>query len=266
MTCIRSSSTSTSTTRGPTGRASSFAGTAPWSRTPAPVRLVKHLLDPCIDLKEQILGDDLHLRVLSTQASIWDFVVAQGSVDLAASHIWVGLKNSDDQGTNFDIQVELLKNGTPIASGIQRCVTGVTRNASLAKEVVFPWDASPTESVASGDVLALRVSTRIGTNPNGTKCGPSGHNNAVGLRLYYDASSRASRFGATISPDPSVDLYLHSNGNACGNAESTGVTTRTLTSTAPTGASTKCKDSTSVNFAGGNPFRVIGIWSRAPLL
>ena len=34
------------------------------------------LPDPCIDLKEQILGDDLHLRVLSTHASIWDFVVA----------------------------------------------------------------------------------------------------------------------------------------------------------------------------------------------
>ena len=159
-----------------------------------------------------------------------------------------------------------MKNGTPIASGLQRCVTGVTRNASLAKEVTVSWDASPTGSLAPGDVLALRVSTRIGTNPNGTKCGPAGHNSAVGLRLYYDASSRASRVGAVISPDPGVDLYLHSNGNACGNAESTGVTTRTLNSTAPIGASAKCKDSTSISFAGGNPFKMIGIWSRAPLL
>ena len=50
----------------------------------------------------------------------------------------------------------------------------------------------PPPPFATGDVLSLRVSTRIGTNPDGTKCaGPGGsHNNALGLRLYYDAASR----------------------------------------------------------------------------
>jgi hypothetical protein len=115
----------------------------------------------------------------------------------------------------------------------------------------------------------LRVSTRIGTNPDGSKCaGPGGsHNSAVGLRLYYDSASRASRFDATIAPNPSEDLYLHSNGGPCpnGDGQSPGVTARTLDTTAPSAASAKCKDSGVVNFAGGNPFSAIGTWSLAPL-
>ena len=53
--------------------------------------------------------------------------------DLSPAKLWVGLKNSDDQGTQFDIKVEVLKNGTPVASGLQRCMTGVTRNPSLGE-------------------------------------------------------------------------------------------------------------------------------------
>ena len=96
--------------------------------------------------------------------------------------------------------VELLKNGSPVASGLQRCVTGLTRNPTQAKEAVVTWDAFPPPSVGSGDVLALRVSTRIGTTPAGAKCaGPGGsHNNARGMRLYYDSANRSSRFDATI--------------------------------------------------------------------
>jgi hypothetical protein len=40
----------------------------------------------------------------------------------------LGLKNSDDQGTHLDVKVELLKNGYPVASGLQHCVSGLTRN------------------------------------------------------------------------------------------------------------------------------------------
>ena len=54
-----------------------------------------------------------------------------GGLLTAASpaHLWIGLKNGDDQGTQFDLKVELSKNGTVVASGLQRCITGVTRNA-----------------------------------------------------------------------------------------------------------------------------------------
>ena len=145
---------------------------------------------------------------------------------LADAHLWVGLKNKSDSSTNFDIRVELLNNGAPVvgASGLVRC-------ASFAKdlsprEVVVPWAAFVPPTVHVGDVLALRVSTRIGTNPNNSKCGGSSH--ADGLRVSYDATSRASRFGATITPNPAVPLYLHSDGTGC-----TG-TALTLSEAAPT--------------------------------
>ena len=125
-------------------------------------------------------------------------------------------------GTQFDLKVELLKNGTAVASGLERCITGVTRNPLKATEAVVPFDAFPQVFFTTGDTLALRVSTRVGTNADDTKCsGPGGsHNNAVGLRLYYDSASRDSRFDATISPEPNEDLFLHSDGNPCNNAPS----------------------------------------------
>jgi len=49
------------------------------------------------------------------------------------------------------------------------------------------------------------------------------------------------------------------------NAESTGVTHRDLSMDDPTALSAKCKDSTSINFAGGNLFKVIGTWYMAAL-
>jgi hypothetical protein len=185
---------------------------------------------------------------------------------LSPAHLFIGLKNSDDQGTQFDVKTEVLKNGTAVASGLERCVTGVTRNPLKASEAVVAFDAFPDVFFTTGDVLALRVSTRVGTNPDDTKCsGPGGsHNNAVGLRLYYDSGSRDSRFDAAISPEPNEDLFLHSDGNSCNNAPSSGVTTRFLDGSAPIAASAKCKDSGGINFAKGNPFSEIGTWSLAP--
>jgi hypothetical protein len=121
---------------------------------------------------------------------------------LSDFHGWAGLKNSDDQGTQFDVRVEVYKNGVLVASGITRCITGVTRNPNLAREVTVVFDSFVPVPLAPGDVLSLRVLTRIGTNPDDSKCsGPGGsHSNAVGLRLYFDAVSRPSRFDATFAP------------------------------------------------------------------
>jgi hypothetical protein len=187
--------------------------------------------------------------------------------DLSPAKVWVGLKNSGDQGTQFDVRAEILKNGTAVAEGLQRCLTGVTRNPNLAKETNIPFTPFGPVTFGAGDVLSVRFSTRIGTNPDNTKCaGPGGsHNNAVGLRLYYDSTSRQSHFDATIAPNSNQDYYLHSDGNPCANAESTGVTTRFLDTNPPVAASAKCKDSLGVNFAGGNPFSTIGTWSLPPL-
>ncbi len=187
---------------------------------------------------------------------------------LSPVHAWVGLKNNDDQGTRFDLQAELLQNGNVVARGLTRCVNGVTRNPSLATEVVVNWDPFGPVAVGPTDTFALRISTRIGTNPDETKCvpGPGGsHNSAVGLRVYYDATSRPSRFDTTVGLAASVDEYLHSNGSACTSAPSVGATNLYFDGLAPTTATAaKCKDSGTVNFAGGNPWKVIGSWNGTP--
>lgn len=178
--------------------------------------------------------------------------------------MWLGLKSSDDQGTQFDVKVELLKNGSPVASGLRYCVTGLTRNPRLAMGIRVAWDDFNPVPLAPTDVLALKVSTRIGTNPDDTKCvpGPATHTSARGLRLYYAAASRPAGFDATLAPGSNHPLYLDSNGTACpaGGSESANVTDRTLTGTAPNALDAKCKDSSDIKFAGGNLFKEVGTW------
>ncbi|MGH6690093.1 MAG: beta-propeller fold lactonase family protein, partial [Gammaproteobacteria bacterium] len=50
--------------------------------------------------------------------------------------VWLGLRNSDDIGTRFDLRAELVRDGMVVASGETFCITGVTRNPGLAQEVV----------------------------------------------------------------------------------------------------------------------------------
>lgn len=162
---------------------------------------------------------------------------------------WLGLKNSDDQGTSFDVRAELYLNGALVAAGETLCVPDLTRDASQAKEVPIPIDAGNGVSVPSGAVLSLKLSTRIGTNPDGTKC--PGHSNAVGIRLYYDAVSRASGFRGDLTPGSAPAFFLHATGS-----------TLLFNETAPTGATALTRDSASVKFSGGNVWKEIGTWSR----
>ena len=116
---------------------------------------------------------------------------------LGATQVWLGLKNSDDIGTNFDLRVEAYKNRTQVAAGQTLCIQGVTRNADLAKGVTVAFPAlTATTFDGVADVLSLKVLTRIGTTAAGAACG--GHTNAVGLRLYFDAVSRNAQFAATF--------------------------------------------------------------------
>ncbi|MGH7165241.1 MAG: hypothetical protein ACREIS_06930, partial [Nitrospiraceae bacterium] len=121
---------------------------------------------------------------------------------LSDLHVWIGLRNSDDQGTNFDLLGEVYKNGALVSSSLTRCVTGVTLNANQAKEVTAGFAPFPAVAFnGTSDQLSLKVWTRIGTNADNSKC--AGHNNAVGLRVYFDSPTRSARFGTTIgAPNP----------------------------------------------------------------
>ena len=83
--------------------------------------------------------------------------------------------------------------------------------------------------------MTLKVLSRVGINADDTRCTGAGasHTGASGLRLYYDSTSRPSGFDATINPNPPANLFLHSDGTACGRDgdSSAGVTTKTCDDT-----------------------------------
>ncbi|HSK28937.1 MAG TPA: hypothetical protein VLA17_03155, partial [Candidatus Limnocylindria bacterium] len=47
---------------------------------------------------------------------------------LGELRVWVGLKNSGDQGTHFDLKAEVRRNGIVMASGETTRISGVTHN------------------------------------------------------------------------------------------------------------------------------------------
>jgi hypothetical protein len=176
------------------------------------------------------------------------FMTVYPTIDNEA-RVWVGLKNSDDQGARFDLAAKILVNGTQVAEGTTLCVGEITRNPAKALDVSIPFGPASSESIGSGDTMTLKLLTRVGTNLDGTKC--LGHNNAVGLRLYYDAVTRPSRL-APMSPGAGgTDLFLHAIGSQF-----------FLDDVAPGRAQPQSRDSGPVSFAGGNSWVEIGVWSR----
>jgi len=109
---------------------------------------------------------------------------------------FVGLKNSDDQGTKFDLLAEVLVDGATVSSGEVHCISGVTKNPARAKEVTVAL-SNLNDRIFIDQTIGLRVSARIGTPAStGGRC--AGHVAGGGLRLYYDAANRDSRFDAGL--------------------------------------------------------------------
>ena len=128
----------------------------------------------------------------------WTIAPTGTLTELNDLHVWLGLKNSDDSGTRFDLRAEVYRNGQLlITAGELYCIQNITRNPNLAREVVLSFSSFSPVDFDSGDTLSLKILTRIGTDGAGVFCG--GHSNAVGLRLYFDAVSRPSSFVATLS-------------------------------------------------------------------
>jgi hypothetical protein len=99
--------------------------------------------------------------------------------------VWLGLRNSDDQGTRFDLKAEFMVGDTVIATGETDCITGVVRNPALAKEVVVSF--GPADMALPPGAVTLVLSARIGT-------GCPGHASATGLRVYYGSAAQDSNF------------------------------------------------------------------------
>jgi PKD domain-containing protein/K319-like protein len=68
----------------------------------------------------------------------------------------------------------------------------VTRNANQAKEVTLTFGSLVNAQFMPGDELSVRILAKVADS--------GGHNNATGVRLYYDATTRPARFGTTFAP------------------------------------------------------------------
>jgi len=115
-------------------------------------------------------------------------------VGLGPMEVWIGLKNSDDQGTRFDVRAELLKNGAIIQSNEVDCLRGATRDPQRAQgfgSLMLSPRVIDEVHLAPTDTLSVRMSARIGTDGTGRFCG--GHANATGVRFYFDAVDRQSQ-------------------------------------------------------------------------
>jgi hypothetical protein len=110
-------------------------------------------------------------------------------------HVWMGLRNSDDQGAKFDVKAELFFDDTTLGESEVRCVDGLTRNPAKALEVAVGPDYGFIHIVANGPdlptdgAIRLKISARMGTDGE-TPC--KGHSSATGVRLYSDSESRPS--------------------------------------------------------------------------
>jgi hypothetical protein len=168
---------------------------------------------------------------------------------LGPVRVWVGLRNSDDQGTSFDVRAELYADGTLVAEGQALCVPGLTRDPARARPVLIPLDPTDADPDLSGALLSLKVLARIGTTPDGRRCAAGSHSSAVGLRVYYDGLPSRSRIALGLGAGPR-DFYLRSLGGAM-----------VLDGSAPTSKTARTADSPAVKFVGGNRWAVAGTWS-----
>jgi hypothetical protein len=155
---------------------------------------------------------------------------------LTSSTFWVGLKNSDDVGTKFDLLAEVLKNGVVVASGQVNGVSGGSSGFNNALNHSIAMALSESQNILNGDSLAIRLSVRVAAN--------SGHVSGT-ARLWFNDSAANSGFGATINESSST--YYLRNGFSLINTP---------------GPGPKSKIDVTVNRnQGGNPFKQFGTWT-----
>jgi len=164
---------------------------------------------------------------------------------LGPSKVWIGLKNSDDVGTKFDLLAEVLKNGSVVGSGQVNNVPGGSSgfNNAVLRTINLALQSGPVEFFP-GDTLSFRLSVRVTAS--------GGHSSGT-ARLWYNGAAidtgrgrdAGSRFDATIAG--AADDYFLRNGFVLDN----------------TAGSSRVFSDVFVNRkVGGNPFKPFGTWSK----
>jgi len=157
------------------------------------------------------------------------------------TQIWLGLKNSDDVGTNFDLRAEILRNGcTVIGSGQVENVPGggSSFGSAIQRVITLAAPHSPKASLSPGDTLSIRLSVRVGA---------TGHRSGTARLWFNDApAKKKSGFDVTIG-GTTTSFYLL-DGYELG--------------TRPGPGPKKTIDVFVDRAAGENPWKPFGTWSR----
>ena len=151
---------------------------------------------------------------------------------------WIGLKNSDDVGTNFDLKAEVYKNNTLIGSGETLNQSGGSSGFNNAKNRAITLALSQSNvSFLAGDKLAVKLYVRV--TPVG------GHRSGT-ARLWYNDAQADTHFDATINGVTS-NWYIRAGGG--------------LETTPGAGPKTTI-DVFSDRLVGGNPYKIFGTWTH----
>lgn len=184
-----------------------------------------------------IFGEsDLFTRGFPTTLTI-----AQSCNQLTAvgpAQVWLGLKNSDDVGTRFDLRTEVSRNGVVIGSGQLDGVSGGSSgfNNALLRTINLALPA-PVD-VCPGDTLSMTLSVRIAANVAGHRSGTA--------RLWFNDSAADSQFSTTIGGATNANFLL--NGFSLGSVAGSGPK--------------KTIDVFVDRAVGGNPFKPFGTWTK----
>ena len=98
-------------------------------------------------------------------------IAGPAPASLCSANAWLGLKNSDDVGTMFDLLAEVSSNGVLLGSGQLAGVPGGSSGFNNAVLRTIALSLSQPSTLPSGDVLSLRLSVRIAQDVPGHQSG-----------------------------------------------------------------------------------------------
>jgi photosystem II stability/assembly factor-like uncharacterized protein len=156
-------------------------------------------------------------------------------LSLSPAKLWIGLKNSDDVGTTFDLLAEVYRNGAIVGSGQLNNIAGGSSGFNNAKLNTVPLTLFASVSLNPEDTLAVKLSVRIAAE--------SRHKSGT-ARLWFNDPVADSHFGATVSA--TTDSYY--------------MVVNSRLSLIP-GLGPKLTSDVLVDRSkNGNPFKVFGTW------
>jgi hypothetical protein len=140
------------------------------------------------------------------------YTVVPALTTLGPARVWIGLKNSDDVGTKFDLLAEILQNGTLVGSGQLNSVPGGSSGFNNANLFSIPLNLFSPVEWPQNSLLSVRLSVR-------NTCYGHTHNSGT-ARLWYNDTAANSSFNTTIAG--SNWIYYLLNGFVLGNSPGPG--------------------------------------------